>query len=430
MLRLALAVCIGAALASPAIAGDLDAAARRETVTKLAEALRDRYVYPEVGATVADTLIKTLEAGGYDQLDDAVAFTGRLTSDMAAIAHDKHLKVVSRGAPAAPKGPAPPHSEAGVVRADRLSGGVGYIEVASFPPPDRFKPVIDKAMIALSGSKALVIDVRRNTGGSPASVVYLASFVLPSATRVHVNDVISRKPSTLEFTRKTFESQPTPVSFAGLPVYVLTSQATFSGGEEFAYDIQALKVGAVVGETTGGGANPTGSVALGKDISAQIPWGRAENPVTKTNWEGVGVRPTVAAPASEALSVALRRLGQAATSDIATASKARVFTPRSTPIPGSEQALRRAIGAVTNDAGAEAFMTPGAITAMRRNAAFFRETLAPMGEVRALTFREVDAFGGDDYDVTFEHGVLRCAIALAADGKVEAWTVLGPPPAS
>jgi hypothetical protein len=36
-----------------------------------------------------------------------------------------------------------------------------------------------------------------------------------------------------------------------------------------------------------------------------VPSGRAINPVTKTNWEGTGVRPEIAVPADSALSAAL-----------------------------------------------------------------------------------------------------------------------------
>lgn len=411
-----------------AIAGDLDATARREAVVKLAEALDQRYVYPDIGATLASRLKATLDAGGYDRIDDAAAFADRLTADMGAVAHDKHLKVVSADGPQAPAGPPPPHSEAGVVRADRLPGGIGYVEVSAFPPPERFKPVIDKAMSALGGAKALVIDVRRNTGGSPASVAYLVSFALPAATRVQINDVVARTPATQAFTRKTFESQPTPVSFAGTPIYVLTSKATFSGGEEFAYDLQALKVGVVVGEVTGGGANPTGPVPLGGKLMAQVPWGRAENPVTKTNWEGVGVRPAIDSPASQALAVALQRLGQRGVADIAVASQARVFAPRTVPVTGSELALKRVLGAVAHDDASEDFMTPPAVARLRRNAAALKDALAGLGEVRSLVFRQANAFGADEYDVTFEHGVRRCAIALAPDGRVDVWAILGPPP--
>jgi len=91
---------------------------------------------------------------------------------------------------------------------------------------------------------------------------------------------------------------------AGKPVYVLTSSRTFSGAEEFAYDLQTQKRATIVGETTGGGANPGGPVRLPYDLTLFVPTGRAINPVTKTNWEGVGVKPDVAVSADSALDVA------------------------------------------------------------------------------------------------------------------------------
>jgi C-terminal processing protease CtpA/Prc len=120
--------------------------------------------------------------------------------------------------------------------------------------------------------------------------------------------IISRVPKTWQFTLQTFSSVSTPVSFADIPVYVLTSKETFSGGEDFAYTTQALKRGIIVGEVTGGGANPASPVDLGHGLIAIIPFGRSENPITKTNWEGRGVQPDFTVPAKDALSHVLRKL--------------------------------------------------------------------------------------------------------------------------
>ena len=137
--------------------------------------------------------------------------------------------------------------------------------------------------------------------GAPPAVAYLVSFLTPPGERVHINDIVGRTAGTNEFTRNSSYSEPTPVSFAGKPVYVLTSNRTFSGGEEFAYDVKALELATLVGELTGGGANPTGPVPLPHGIRVTIPFGRAENPVTKGNWEGHGVDPDVVVPAADAL---------------------------------------------------------------------------------------------------------------------------------
>lgn len=99
---------------------------------------------------------------------------------------------------------------------------------------------------------------------------------------------------------------------AAVPIFVLTSHFTFSGGEEFAYDIQTQKRGLLFGETTGGGANPGSSFAINDDLRLFIPTGRAINPITKTNWEGVGVVPDVKADATSAFEIALTKAKQAA----------------------------------------------------------------------------------------------------------------------
>ncbi len=64
------------------------------------------------------------------------------------------------------------------MRADRLAGGVGYIEVVGFPAPVPFKQVLDKAMSRLADSRALIVDVRRNGGGVADAAAYLVSFLV------------------------------------------------------------------------------------------------------------------------------------------------------------------------------------------------------------------------------------------------------------
>ena len=59
-----------------------------------------------------------------------------------------------------------------------------------------------------------------------------------------------------------------------------------------------------------------------------IPGGRARNPITGTNWEGVGVKPDTAVPGENALKAALERLGVSSVDgEIDTLSRSRVFEP-------------------------------------------------------------------------------------------------------
>jgi C-terminal processing protease CtpA/Prc len=103
------------------------------------------------------------------------------------------------------------------------------------------------------------------------------------------------------------------------PVYVLTSNRTGSGAEEFAYDLQQMKRGTVVGGVTWGGANPGDFLPIDQHFAIFVPTGAAVNPISKTNWEGVGVKPDVAVDPAIALEtarhLALERLIATATGD-------------------------------------------------------------------------------------------------------------------
>jgi hypothetical protein len=320
---------IATALSAQQVSAPLTDTDRRTVVESAAKMLRERYVFPDVGDQAAKAIESALEAGVYAALDQPLAFAQRLTEDLRTVATDKHLRITAPGAPTTTPRPAAPRAEGGIARADILDGNVGYIEVVGFPAPGAFNGPLNRAMSGLQKTRALIIDVRRNGGGSPVSVSYLVSYFVPGGERVHINTFINRIPGTGTFRSQDFWSEITPFSYAGKPVFVLTSDRTFSGGEEFAYDMQVMKLATVVGETTGGGANPGGTVRLAAGLSMFIPGGRARNPITGTNWEGVGVTPDVAVPGDNALKTALERLSVPSPSgEIDALSRSRVFEPR------------------------------------------------------------------------------------------------------
>jgi C-terminal processing protease CtpA/Prc len=87
---------------------------------------------------------------------------------------------------------------------------------------------------------------------------------------------------------------------------VLTSKNTFSGGEEFAYNLKTRQRATLIGEPTGGGAHPGGIHWLHPFFEAFIPGGRPVSPITGTNGEGTGVIPDVTADPEQSLPVAYR----------------------------------------------------------------------------------------------------------------------------
>ncbi len=262
-------------------------------ISGISRELREAYVFPDKGQQAADALDEAMRTGAYAGVTDPAQLALELTGKLRAITEDSHMRVIygspfgSQPASAAPSG-------AGF-DVKRLDGNIGYIHLARFVPPELFNPAADDAMRRVSDTSALIIDMRDNGGGHPASVAYLASFFLDPTTRIHINDLIWRIRGTSTFRTESFWNSPTPVQYRDKPVYVLVGPKTYSAGEEFAYDLQALKRATIVGETTRGGANPGGLNEIGPDLFAVVPTGRAVNPVTGSNWGGVGVRPDVQA---------------------------------------------------------------------------------------------------------------------------------------
>jgi C-terminal processing protease CtpA/Prc len=290
----------------------LDQTAVRKVIGGIAIKLREDYVFPDMGEQAAAALEKALAENVYAGVTDPSKFAAELTGQLRAITRDSHMRVIF-GSPFRNQPPPSTPQDAGF-EVKRLDANIGYVHLARFVPPDVFNPAADDAMRSVSDTAALIIDMRDNGGGHPASVAYLASFFLDPGKRVHINDLIWRNRGTSTFRTESFWSSPTPVRYVGKPVYVLVGPKTYSAGEEFAYDLQVLKRLTVVGETTRGGANPGGLNDLGFDLFVVVPTGRAENPITRSNWGGVGVRPdeeaTPEAAQETAMALAVRELAR------------------------------------------------------------------------------------------------------------------------
>ena len=156
------------------------------------------------------------------------------------------------------------------------------------------------AVIALPDDGSLIFDLRENGGGSPDGVVFWCSYLFGEKT--HLNDIFEAETGE---TKQFWSLSYVPGErYLDRPVYVLTSERTFSGGEDFCYTLQAQGRAEIIGETTGGGAHPTRGFPISPAVHIGIPFARSINPVTGTNWEGTGVVPDTAVPAEQAYDVA------------------------------------------------------------------------------------------------------------------------------
>lgn len=282
----------------------LSAVDQAKIIQQLKRALSEKYVLPQVAEQLNQMLDDKLKRGAYRSPNDRIQFARTLTDHLQRVSNDKHL-AVRFDAPDPDQQAELDHEDLekidflesytneenlGIKRIGRLSGNIGYIDLRVFGLTQFAGPAIANAMQSLSNSDSLIIDLRENLGGSPDTVVFFASYFLPPKTRL--NDIYDRREDKTTQTWSLSQT-PTPAYDSNKKVYLLTSKKTFSAAEDFAYTLQSMKRCTIIGEVTGGGAHPTMKVRLSNQIAAYIPYGRSINPITKTNWEGVGVQPEI-----------------------------------------------------------------------------------------------------------------------------------------
>lgn len=293
------------------LAGTAQAAAPRDVVGRVADQIAARYFDAQTGARISAELKAEAARGDYDRYatpdDLSAALTARLRPQ------DAHFQVAwspagpahlpgARVAPALAASAENPERLAnyGFRAVEILPGGIAVIRMSHFADFEgasgEAKTIADGVMALTANAEAVIFDLRDNIGGSPVMVAYLVSHFVPEGADVYN---LFKTRSSDEYERPT--APPATGRRLAQPVYVLISGRSASAAESFSYTLQAAGRGVVVGETSAGGANPGENFDLGEGYSVFISDGAPINPITKTNWEGTGVTPDVAAPAGDAL---------------------------------------------------------------------------------------------------------------------------------
>lgn len=320
MKRTLIAVLLTIAAAIPALAQrgpnpadfTVTPAERKEAIEGSIARLKEGYVFPKVALEMEKAVLDRMKKGEYDAITSANELAKKLTDDFRAVSNDKHLRVMTDadGVPDDIADEKPPTAEQiaqmkrngarinyGLEKVERLDGNIGYIEIRGFAPPAIAAATGAAAMNFIANTDALIVDLRRNGGGEPAMIAFLTSYLFDAPT--HLNDIYTE---TSKSTQQYWTLPYVPGDrFGGTkPIYVLTSKRTFSGGEEFANNLKELKRATILGETTGGGAHPVNMFKASRRFAIGVPFARAINPISKTNWEGTGVTPHLSLPADQA----------------------------------------------------------------------------------------------------------------------------------
>ncbi|MFX0202048.1 MAG: S41 family peptidase, partial [Candidatus Hodarchaeota archaeon] len=271
---------------------------------------------------------KKLNNGDYDDLSSVSEIAYQLTKDLQASSNDLHFRVTvyqeekseenNRDLEALRRERLRRRQKDnfGFHKVELLDGNIGLIEISGMYGTEDAGRTAIAAMNLISYCDALIIDLRDNSGGQPSMTQLICSYLFDKTE--HLNSFYIRKGEvTNQFWTQAYVPGP---RLADIPVFVLVSENTVSAGEGFAYALKHMNRAIIIGEATAGGAHPQAPHEFPEEsIVVHVPYGRAINPVTKSNWEGKGVEPHIEVPGREALKVAhieaLKRLKQLESDD-------------------------------------------------------------------------------------------------------------------
>lgn len=277
----------------------------------LSAALKRWYIYPDKAELISKSIKDKSKTGAYGKLQTRSELAEMIRADMEKAHLDRHMGIMYNPEfekmllTVLPDSLQKKENEMELaeeqshnfyfVKTEFLPGNIGYVRWDGFSEfTKEAQPVYDAAFRFVSNARALIIDMRYNGGGSPDMVNTLLNYFFDK--RLPMNHIISHTRDTM----KNY-TDPKATSFKlTMPVYILTGKRTFSGAEDFTYAMKVAKRAIIVGDTTGGGAHPTGSTPLGQGFVLRIPNARSYHEITGTNWEGTGVYPDVAVAGTDA----------------------------------------------------------------------------------------------------------------------------------
>lgn len=293
----------------------IDDQLKLEIIDSVSHALNTTYIFPDAASKIEKLIRDRYKKKSYAEFARMDGFLQALTEDIRSVNNDRHLWVEylpderialldsdTNGAAAAAEDLRQSRQRNFGFRELRiLPGNVGYLKLNGFSDFNEAGVVAVGAMNYLSNANAIIFDLRDNGGGSTKMIQLLTSYFFDEPT--HLNSFYIRRTDTIEqFWTQGHVSGP---RLSATDVYILTSEFTFSAAEEFSYNLKNLKRGTIVGDTSGGGAHPNEFVHWRNlHVTMSIPFGRAINPITGTNWEGTGVIPDIPCPTNMALDVA------------------------------------------------------------------------------------------------------------------------------
>ena len=287
-------------------------------IEEISKLLNERYIFPDVAKSIEKKLHEEHDNGTFEHILSVSHFTKEIDKILQVISKDEHLHLVDnpelleriifeRDANIEEEERLTQEMinrkrsiNFGFKKVEVLDGNVGYLNMIGFDSPSYSYETAISVMNFLANSDAIIFDFRDNEGGDPEMVLLFASCFFEKRILWNMID----RPYRGSIEQYWTLTQEPGGKLVGKDVYILTSNRTFSAGEEFVYGMKYQKKGIIIGEQTRGGAHLCDPFSIKDKLVLIIPTGRSINPITKSNWERVGVEPDIVTSADQAFNVA------------------------------------------------------------------------------------------------------------------------------
>jgi hypothetical protein len=175
----------------------------------------------------------------------------------------------------------------------RTEDGIGYLMIGAWENP-RDADAIEEALGALRNCKALIVDVRPNSGGDELLARRIAAWFV-EGTQVYGKDrfrVKAGKDGFGPIQERTITGNTDAGKRIDVPIAVLTSRYVMSSNESFVLMMRQAQDCTVVGQKTQGSSGNPQPHALPNDVTIMIPSWQDLRP-DGTCFEGEGLAPDI-----------------------------------------------------------------------------------------------------------------------------------------
>ncbi|WP_316824411.1 S41 family peptidase [Pedobacter miscanthi] len=215
--------------------------------------------------------------------------------------HDKHFNIIAYTIkPQAEAKQTQPQNQqpftAGITSIKILKNNIGYIKWDACIAGEAAFKKIRSALDSVAGCKQIIFDITENPGGDGASSAFINQFFYESKDYQTLLVKKCTGEANWHQSEVIFNYSQGPKLF-NTPLYIITSDKTFSAAEYFAFTAKEMKRATILGKTTAGAGNPGNAMSTYLQNSDTVFWMFTPNCQITTraghSLEGVGVKPDV-----------------------------------------------------------------------------------------------------------------------------------------